>query len=301
MSKKEQNLDNPIPELQVTTDDNQSSSKEDTPDRETCQQTVCASSPFVGRNPGTFSVHDISSINLSTNPGSSNLNRAASMPSLYASSVQGGCKPKLAAPTASRKKKQKSNIDPQRRLEDLKTKYVQLYALCKLKENRDKKEKSQLEEILAQLQNRIAEDRCVLEKTKQQIQQIKINHEIESIHQLHGTVYKQVLDKLDSNCDVTLKETCDLLEHYKDKVPIKDIELPENGLEQLEKNMKNVVETVTSLSSKQNLEVYNQIGKLNATLKKCEALAKGCKDKLEEMEYLKLQETSLKISYGDDV
>lgn len=41
-------------------------------------------------------------------------------------------------------------------------------------------------------------------------------------------------DKLEaSNCDVSLKETYDLLEHYEDKVPVKDIEISEHGLGKL--------------------------------------------------------------------
>lgn len=289
------------PEIQVITCDNQCTSKEDKETQKKAVQTE-SSTPVLGKKATSFFEADISSISRyrpSTSSGNSSMNKAASLSTLDDIVKHGASRSKFA----TRQKNQKSDVDKHsRKLEDLKSRYVQMYALCQLQENKNKNQKSQLEAILDQLQNRIAEDRSVLEKTRQQIQQVKINCERERIHRLQSVVFQQVLDKLEaSNCDASLKETTELLEYYKDKVPVKDIEVPEDGLEQLEKNMKTVIESVKELSSKHNFEIYNQIGKANLSLRNCEEVAKRCKEKLADVEWLKLQETSLKISYGDEV
>ena len=49
-----------------------------------------------------------------------------------------------------------------------------------------------LQEILEQYRKKIEEDSRVLEETRRQIQQIKINCEIENIHRLHTAVFQQV-------------------------------------------------------------------------------------------------------------
>lgn len=112
-------------------------------------------------------------------------------------------------------------------------------------------------------------------------------------------MFEQAIAKLDtSNCDASLKEISKLLEYYQDKIPVKDIEVPEHGLEQLESCMKKVIESVNNLSHKHHFEVYHQLGNANIGLKDCAEVAKRCKEKLAETERLKLQEALLKISDG---
>ncbi|XP_054289968.1 uncharacterized protein LOC129005173 [Macrosteles quadrilineatus] len=177
------------------------------------------------------------------------------------------------------------------------TRYIQTMFKRKLAEAKV----SQVNNKLASMQKRITEDQDVLQKTTERLKNITFNKEVEMLYKLKNPNYGRVLETADNtNFKEYLETVTEKMESSQNQLKLKNIELPEGGVNELFEVLKDTLAACDKLKANKNLEVPRVIDDIKENNISIRPTLTSSLEMVPQVEQLILDKLTLECLLEDD-